>query len=135
MSRKLKIYGITLNDDKPVLSELMKVLGINRSTADKIIQKLGLQEHSRLKDHEEKKQELLDYIKYLEENEDYVFGDAVRREQINYMKIKIDRRCYAGRCHLRGKPIGGNTRSNGVTARRNAPLKSKAKAVKAGGKK
>jgi ribosomal protein S13 len=110
----------------------MKISGINRSTAKKIILKLELEEHFRLKNHEEKKQELLDYIKYLEEKENYVFGDAIHRKRIRDIKRKIDSKSHAGRRHARGMPIGGNTRSNGVTARKNAPLKSKAKA---GGKK
>ncbi len=114
-----RIAGVDLPREKRVEIGLTYVFGIGRTSANKILEKTGINPDTRVKDLTED-----DVAKLREviEHEYTVEGDLRREVALNIKRlIEID--CYRGQRHRKGLPVRGQrTKTNART--RKGPAKT-----------
>ena len=109
-----RIAGVNIPTQKRVLIALTYIHGIGRTSAEKILSKLGIPEERRV--HELTEDEVL-RIRETIDAEFTVEGD-LRREVAMNIKRLMDIGCYRGLRHRRGMPTRGQrTRTNARTRR------------------
>ncbi|MGI6143727.1 MAG: 30S ribosomal protein S13 [bacterium] len=114
-----RIAGVDLPRDKRVEVALTYIYGIGRSTALKIIQDVGIDADTRVRDLTE--EEVSSLREYIDKNVK-VEGDA-RRDVALDIKRLIEIGCYRGIRHRRGMPVRGQrTKTNART--RKGPRKT-----------
>ncbi|HHW91399.1 MAG TPA: 30S ribosomal protein S13 [Firmicutes bacterium] len=114
-----RIAGVDLPRDKRVEVALTYIYGIGRSTALKIIQDVGIDADTRVRDLTE--EEVSRLREYIDKNVK-VEGDA-RRDVALDIKRLIEIGCYRGIRHRRGMPVRGQrTKTNART--RKGPRKT-----------
>ena len=126
-SSMARISGVDLPREKRIEIALTYIYGIGRTTADEIINAIGINPDVRVKDlTEEDIGKLRDYIdKNLK-----VEGDLRREVSMNIKRL-MEIGCYRGLRHRRGLPVRGqNTKQNART--RKGPKKTIAGKKKAG---
>jgi len=125
-----RIAGVDLPKNKRVEIGLTYILGIGRSTSQKILARAEIHPDKRVQDLTEEEVNLLRKI-IVDSGEFQVEGD-LRREVAMNIKRLMDIGCYRGLRHRRGLPVRGQrTRTNART--RKGPRRavaSKAKAAK-----
>ena len=107
-----RIAGVDLPRDKRVEIALTYIYGIGRPTAQKIIEKTGIDPATRMRDvTEDEAARLREVI-----DSDYVIeGDKRREVQTNIQRL-IEIGTYRGMRHRRGLPVRGQrTRTNART--------------------
>lgn len=107
-----RIAGVDLPRDKGVEVALTYIFGIGRTTASKIVENVGLNPLTRVRNlTEEEVGRLRDTI----ERQHKVEGD-LRREITQSIKRLIEINCYRGVRHRRGLPVRGQrTKTNART--------------------
>ena len=107
-----RIAGVDLPRDKGVEVALTYIFGIGRTTANKIVQDVGLNPLTRVRNlTEDEVGRLRDMI----ERQHKVEGD-LRREITQSIKRLIEINCYRGVRHRRGLPVRGQrTKTNART--------------------
>lgn len=114
-----RIAGVDLPRDKRVEVALTYIYGIGRSTASKIVRKVGVNADTRVRDLTE--DEVGRLREYIDKNVK-VEGDA-RRDVALDIKRLIEIGCYRGIRHRRGMPVRGQrTKTNART--RKGPKKT-----------
>ncbi len=114
-----RIAGVDLPRDKRVEVGLTYIYGVGRTTARKIIEQVGVNPDTRIKDlTEEEINKLRDAI----EKNCTVEGDLRREVSMNIKRL-IEIGCYRGLRHRRGMPVRGQrTKTNART--RKGPKKT-----------
>ena len=104
-----RIAGVNIPPQKRVEIGLTYIYGIGRSTANKVLAKVGIDPDTKVRDlTEDEIMRLRDVI----ERELTVEGD-LRRERAQNIKRLMDIGCYRGIRHRRGLPVRGQrTRTN-----------------------
>jgi len=119
-----RIAGVDLPRDKRVEISLTYILGIGRSSSQKILAAAGINLDTRVKDLTEEEVAKLRAI--IDKN--YVVEGDLRRDVSMNIKRLMDLGCYRGLRHRRGLPVRGQkTKTNART--RKGPKRT------AGGKK
>ena len=109
-----RIAGVDLPKNKRVEIGLTYILGIGRSTSQRILARAGIQPDKRVQDLTEDEVNLLRKI-IVDSGEFQVEGD-LRREVAMNIKRLMDIGCYRGLRHRRGLPVRGQrTKSNART--------------------
>ena len=108
----VRIAGVDIPNEKHVNISLTYIFGIGRSTAEKILDDLGIKRDTRTKDlTEEEVVKIRDYL----ENNLKIEGD-LRREVSQNIKRLIEINSYRGIMHRRGLPVRGQrTHTNART--------------------
>jgi small subunit ribosomal protein S13 len=114
-----RIAGVNIPREKRVEIGLTYVFGIGRSTANRILNQVGIGPNTYVRDLTETEvTRLRDVI----EKELIVEGD-LRRERANNVKRLVEIQCYRGLRHRRGLPVDGQrTKTNART--RKGPKKT-----------
>ncbi len=107
-----RIAGVDLPREKRVEIGLTYVYGIGRSSANKILDKTGINPDTRVKDlTEDEVAKLRDVI-----DKEFVVEGDLRREVALNIKRLIEVGCYRGVRHRKGLPVRGqNTKNNART--------------------
>ncbi len=109
-----RIAGVDLPKNKRVEIGLTYILGIGRSTSQRILARAGIDPDKRVQDLTEDEVNLLRKI-IVDSGEFQVEGD-LRREVAMNIKRLMDIGCYRGLRHRRGLPVRGQrTKSNART--------------------
>lgn len=110
-----RIAGIDLPKAKRTAIALTYIYGVGRTTADKIVNKVGILQSRRVQDlTEDEVTKLRDEI---EKGGFQVEGDLRRVEGLNVKRL-IEINCYRGQRHRRGLPTRGQrTKTNARTRR------------------
>lgn len=122
-----RIAGVDIPREKRVEIGLTYIFGIGRTSAEKILEKTGINPDTRVKDLTE---EEVSKLREIIENEYTVEGD-LRRNVAYDIKRMIDIGCYRGVRHRKGLPVRGQrTKTNART--RKGPKKTVGRKKKAG---
>ena len=107
-----RIAGVNIPREKRVEIGLTYVYGIGRTTANEILEKVGLSPNTYVRDlTEEEVGQLREVIE-----RDYIVEGDLRRERANNIKRLMDIACYRGLRHRRGLPAHGQrTKTNART--------------------
>ncbi len=107
-----RIAGVEMPKGKRVEIALTYIYGIGRSSAQKILEKAGIDFNKKMDDLTD---EELTRVREIIDREYKVEGD-LRREVSANIKRLIDIGCYRGMRHVRGLPVRGQrTRTNART--------------------
>ena len=108
----VRIAGVDIPNEKHVNISLTYIFGVGRSTAEKILDDLGIKKDTKAKDlTEEEVVKIRDYL----ENNLKIEGD-LRREVSQNIKRLIEINSYRGIMHRRGLPVRGQrTHTNART--------------------
>ena len=122
-----RIAGVDLPREKRVEIGLTYIYGIGLTTSKKMLEEVGINPDTRVKDLSENEiSKLRDYI----EHNLKVEGDLRREVSLNIKRL-MEIGCYRGVRHRRGLPVRGqNTKNNART--RKGPKKTIAGKKKAG---
>jgi small subunit ribosomal protein S13 len=124
-----RIAGVNIPLNKRVEVGLTYIYGIGRSTAREVVQKVGVDPNTYVKDLTE---EEVRKLRELIDNELSVEGD-LRRDRSQNVKRLMEIGAYRGLRHRRGLPVNGQrTKTNGRTRKgpRRMQVAGKKKAVK-----
>lgn len=114
-----RIAGVDLPRDKRVEVALTYIYGVGRPTSQKIINQVGVNPDTRVKDLTE---EEINKLRYAIEKNCTVEGDLRREVALNIKRL-IEIGCYRGLRHRRGLPVRGQrTKTNART--RKGPKKT-----------
>ena len=121
-----RIAGVDIPREKRLEISLTYIFGIGRTTSQKIIQELGLNANTRVRDLTD---EEVNQIRTYVDNNLKVEGD-LRRDVQQDIKRKMEIGCYQGLRHRKGLPVRGQrTQTNART--RKGPKKTVAGKKKA----
>jgi small subunit ribosomal protein S13 len=125
-----RISGVNIPLNKRVEIGLTYIYGIGRSTSNRLLSQLGIEQDRKVRDlTEEEVVKLRDLI----DNSVIVEGD-LRRERSQNIKRLQEIGCYRGLRHRRGLPVRGqNTKTNART--RKGPKRMQVAGKKKAGKK
>ena len=125
-----RISGVNIPLNKRVEIGLTYIYGIGRSTSNRLLSELGIEQDRKVRDlTEEEVVKLRDLI----DNSVVVEGD-LRRERSQNIKRLQEIGCYRGLRHRRGLPVHGqNTKTNART--RKGPKRMQVAGKKRAGKK
>jgi small subunit ribosomal protein S13 len=113
-----RIAGVNIPTQKRVLIALTYIHGIGRTSAEKILAKLGIPEDRRV--HELTEDEVLRIRETIDA--DFTVEGDLRREVAMNIKRLMDMACYRGLRHRKGLPVRGQrTHTNART--RKGPAK------------
>ncbi len=123
-----RISGIDLPKNKRGVIGLTYIFGIGKSRAREILNKVGVDENTKVKDW---KDEEIRAIATLIQNEYKVEGELRGEVQMNIKRL-MDIGCYRGLRHRKGLPVRGQrTRTNARTRKgRRKTVANKKKATK-----
>ena len=108
----VRIAGVDIPNEKHVNISLTYIFGVGRTTAEKIVDELGIKRDTKAKDLTE--EEVVKIRDYLESNIK-IEGD-LRREVSQNIKRLIEINSYRGIMHRRGLPVRGQrTHTNART--------------------
>ena len=107
-----RVAVVDIPDNKRAEIALTYILGIGRSSSQKILTKAGIDFDTRMKDLPE---DALDKIRTVID-EEYAIEGALRTTVRNNIKRLMDIGCYRGERHKRGLPVRGQkTKTNART--------------------
>ncbi len=120
-----RIAGVNIPTNKRVAIALTYIHGIGRTSADDIVNKLGIDESRRVQDLTD--QEILQIREAIDA--DYTVEGDLRRETAMNIKRLMDLACYRGLRHRKGLPVRGQrTHTNARTRKGKAkPIAGKKK--------
>ena len=109
-----RIAGVDLPKDKRIEIGLTYVYGIGRTSANKILEKTGINPDTRVKDlTEEEEARLRDYIA-----DHYLVEGDLRRSVALDIKRLTEIACYRGLRHRRGLPVRGQRSKTNARTRK-----------------
>lgn len=112
----IRIAGVTLNNNKPILIALTSIYGIGLSQSHKILQQVNIAENVYLKDVEDN---TINKLREIIEKQYRVESD-LRREVLANIKRLKEIQCYRGNRHGKHLPVRGQrTKTNTRTVRGN----------------
>jgi small subunit ribosomal protein S13 len=114
-----RIAGIDIPRDKRVVIALTYIMGIGRSTAEKIIRLANVSADTRVKDlSDEEVGRLRTIVDKMASTKDILIEGDLRREVAMNIKRLVEIGSYRGIRHRRGLPVRGQrTRTNGRSRR------------------
>jgi small subunit ribosomal protein S13 len=114
-----RIAGIDIPRDKRVVIALTYIMGIGRSTSEKIIRLANVNPDTRVKDlTDEEVGRLRSIIDKMASTKDILIEGDLRREVAMNIKRLVEIGSYRGIRHRRGLPVRGQrTRTNGRSRR------------------
>jgi small subunit ribosomal protein S13 len=114
-----RIAGIDIPRDKRVVIALTYIMGIGRSTSEKVIRQANVNPDSRVKDlTDEEVGRLRSIIDKMASTKDILIEGDLRREVAMNIKRLVEIGSYRGIRHRRGLPVRGQrTRTNGRSRR------------------
>ena len=120
-----RIAGVNIPTNKRVIVALTYIHGIGPATAEKIVDKLGIDHSRRVQDLTD--QEVLQIRETIDR--DYLVEGDLRRETAVNIKRLMDLACYRGLRHRKGLPVRGQrTHTNARTRKGKAkPIAGKKK--------
>ena len=109
-----RIAGVDLPKDKRIEIGLTYVYGIGRTSAQKILEKTGINPDTRVKDlTEEEESKLRECI-----DKDYIVEGDLRRSVALDIKRLTEIGCYRGLRHRRGLPVRGQRSKTNARTRK-----------------
>ncbi|MCK4775475.1 MAG: 30S ribosomal protein S13 [Candidatus Krumholzibacteria bacterium] len=121
-----RIVGVDIPNDKRVVISLTYIYGIGSTSAEKICDKAGVNQSTRVKDLSEDESIAL---RNVIENEYKVEGEL--RTEISFnIKRLMDINCYRGRRHKMGLPVHGQRTSTNARTRKGPKARPGAKKKK-----
>jgi small subunit ribosomal protein S13 len=109
-----RIAGVNIPREKRVEIGLTYVYGIGRSTALKVLERVGIGPDTYVRDlTEQEVTRLRDVIE-----KDLVVEGDLRRERANNLKRLMDIACYRGLRHRRGLPVRGQRTKTNARSRK-----------------
>ncbi len=121
-----RIVGVDIPNDKRVVISLTYIYGIGSTSAEKICDKAGVNQSTRVKDLSEDESIAL---RNVIENEYKVEGEL--RTEISFnIKRLMDINCYRGRRHKMGLPVHGQRTSTNARTRKGPKSRPGAKKKK-----
>ena len=109
-----RIAGVDLPKDKRIEIGLTYVYGIGRTSANKILEKTGINPDTRVKDlTEEEESKLREVI-----DRDYIVEGDLRRSVALDIKRLTEIGCYRGLRHRRGLPVRGQRSKTNARTRK-----------------
>ena len=121
-----RIAGVDVPNDKRVVVGLTYIFGIGRTSAEKICDKAGVQQNTRVKDLSEEQSIA---IRNVIENEYKVEGELRTEVSFNIKRL-MDINCYRGRRHKMGLPVHGQRTSTNARTRKGPKARPGAKKKK-----
>ena len=114
-----RIAGIDIPRDKRVVISLTYIMGIGRSTSEKIIRLANVSADTRVKDlSDEEVARLRTIVDKMASTKDILIEGDLRREVAMNIKRLVEIGSYRGIRHRRGLPVRGQrTRTNGRSRR------------------
>jgi small subunit ribosomal protein S13 len=114
-----RIAGIDIPRDKRVVIALTYIMGIGRSTAEKVIRLANVSPDTRVKDlTDEEVGRLRTIVDKMASTKDILIEGDLRREVAMNIKRLVEIGSYRGIRHRRGLPVRGQrTRTNGRSRR------------------
>jgi len=114
-----RIAGVDIPRDKRVVISLTYIMGIGRSTAEKVIRQANVNPDTRVKDlTDEEVGRLRSIIDKMASTKDILIEGDLRREVAMNIKRLVEIGSYRGIRHRRGLPVRGQrTRTNGRSRR------------------
>jgi small subunit ribosomal protein S13 len=114
-----RIAGIDIPRDKRVVISLTYIMGIGRSTSEKIIRLANVSADTRVKDlSDEEVGRLRTIVDKMASTKDILIEGDLRREVAMNIKRLVEIGSYRGIRHRRGLPVRGQrTRTNGRSRR------------------
>jgi small subunit ribosomal protein S13 len=114
-----RIAGIDIPRDKRAVIALTYIMGIGRSTSEKVIRQANVNPDSRVKDlSDEEVGRLRSIIDKMASTKDILIEGDLRREVAMNIKRLVEIGSYRGIRHRRGLPVRGQrTRTNGRSRR------------------
>jgi len=107
-----RVAGVDIPDNKRAEIALTYILGIGRPSAQKILEKTGVDKNVRIKDVSEAD---LDKIRTVIDEEYVIEGNLRTQVRMNVKRL-MDIGCYRGDRHKKGLPCRGqNTKNNART--------------------
>ena len=120
-----RIAGIDIPRDKRVVISLTYIMGIGRSTAEKVIKLANVNPDTRVKDlSDEEVGRLRSIVDKMASTKDILIEGDLRREVAMNIKRLMDLACYRGLRHRKGLPVRGQRTHTNARTR-----KGKAKAI------
>lgn len=114
-----RLIGVDIPNDKQLHIALTYIYGIGRTRSGSLIEKVGLNPTTRVRDLTE---EELSRLAAVIQNDYMVEGDLRRDVQQNIKRL-MDIGCYRGQRHIRGLPVRGQ-RSKTNARTRKGPRRS-----------
>lgn len=119
-----RIAGVDIPRNKRVVISLTYVFGVGKSTSEKILKELGINESTRVKDLTDDE---VNRIRQVVENDYKVAGELKKEVRLNIKRL-MDIRSYRGLRHRNSLPVRGQkTKTNARTRKGPAKLVSKKK--------
>ncbi len=114
-----RIAGIDIPRDKRVVIAMTYIMGIGRSTSEKIIRQANVNPDTRVKDlSDEEVGRLRSIVDKMASTKDILIEGDLRREVAMNIKRLVEIGSYRGIRHRRGLPVRGQrTRTNGRSRR------------------
>jgi len=114
-----RIAGIDIPRDKRVVISMTYIMGIGRSTSEKIIRQANVNPDTRVKDlSDEEVGRLRSIVDKMASTKDILIEGDLRREVAMNIKRLVEIGSYRGLRHRRGLPVRGQrTRTNGRSRR------------------
>jgi small subunit ribosomal protein S13 len=114
-----RIAGVDIPRDKRVVISLTYIMGIGRSTAEKVVKLAGVNADTRVKDlGDDEVGRLRSIIDKMASTKDILIEGDLRREVAMNIKRLVEIGSYRGIRHRRGLPVRGQrTRTNGRSRR------------------
>jgi small subunit ribosomal protein S13 len=114
-----RIAGIDIPRDKRVVISLTYIMGIGRTTAEKVIKLANVNPDTRVKDlSDEEVGRLRSIVDKMASTKDILIEGDLRREVAMNIKRLVEIGSYRGIRHRRGLPVRGQrTRTNGRSRR------------------
>jgi small subunit ribosomal protein S13 len=114
-----RIAGIDIPRDKRVVIALTYIMGIGRSTAEKVIRQANVSPDTRVKDlTDDEVGRLRSIVDKMASTKDILIEGDLRREVALNIKRLVEIGSYRGIRHRRGLPVRGQrTRTNGRSRR------------------
>ncbi len=110
----LRIQGHVIPENKNIWIGLTAVYGIGRARSKEILEKIGIDPMTSVKDITEENEKQIN-----EELKGYLLENDLRREVNSFIKRLKEIKCYRGMRHNLGLPVRGQaTRKNARTAKR-----------------
>ncbi len=107
-----RVAGVDIPDNKRAEISLTYILGIGRTSAQKILEKAGIDVNTKVKDLPENE---LDKIRTIIDEEFTIEGNLRTQVRMNIKRL-MDIGCYRGDRHKRGLPVRGQkTKTNART--------------------
>jgi small subunit ribosomal protein S13 len=109
-----RVVGVDLPRDKRVEASLQSIYGIGLTRAQKLLEKVGINPDTRVRDLTDEEANLLSSTIQTE----YKVEGDLRREVTSNVKRLMEINCYRGQRHKRGLPVRGQRTSTNARTRK-----------------